>query len=159
MGGLDRMIASREKEGVATGDPDVDAFLREDPNAVLIGVLLDQQIRAETAFSGPHKLYQRLGHLDMKKIAEMDPDAFKEVFRQKPAVHRFSNMMADRVQNLARTIVDDYEGDASKIWTEAPDEQTLKKRARDLPGFGAAKVKTLLAALDLFGHRTAPGPS
>lgn len=152
MGGLDRMIERRENEGVATGDPEVDAFLRENPNAVLIGVLLDQQIRAEVAFSGPHKLFERLGHLDMKKIAEMDPDAFKEVFGRKPSVHRFANMMADRVQNLARAVVDDYGGDAANLWRDAPDVDAIKKRARQLPGFGAAKVRTLVAALDLFGY-------
>lgn len=147
------MIASRKKDGVATGDPDADALLREDPNAVLIGVLLDQQIRAEMAFSGPLKLYERLGHLDMEKMAGMDPEAFKEMFAEKPAVHRFSNMMADRVQNLARTIADEYDGDASGLWSDADDDQTIEKRAKKLPGFGAAKVKTLTAALDLFGHR------
>lgn len=148
------MIASREKDGVATGDPDADAFLRENPNAVLIGVLLDQQIRAEMAFSGPLKLYERLGHLDMETIAEMDPEEFQEVFARKPAVHRFSNMMADRVQNLARTIAEEYDGDASGLWSDIDDDRAIEKRAKKLPGFGAAKVKTLIAALDLFGHRT-----
>lgn len=155
MGGLDRMIASSEREGVATGDPDADAFLRDNPNAVLIGVLLDQQMRAEVAFSGPYKLHQRLGHLDMQMIAQMDADKFKDIFGRKPAVHRFANMMADRVQNLAQAVVDEYGGDASKIWADASDEGTIKKRAKQLPGFGASKVNTLVAALDLFGHRAA----
>ncbi len=113
MGGLDRMIDRMTNEGTATGEPDADALLRENGNAVLLGVLLDQQVRAEMAFTGPHKLKSRLGHLDMQKLADMDPEAFNEVFSESPAVHRFTNMMADRTQDLARKIADDYDGDAS----------------------------------------------
>lgn len=137
------MIATAEKEGIATGDPDADALLREDPNAIVIGILLDQQIRAETAFSGPYKLAQRLGHLDMAKIANMDAEEFKEVFARKPAVHRFANMMADRVQKLAQAIQAKYDGDASKIWADGADLKIVEQRARDLPGFGANKAKMM----------------
>lgn len=154
MGGLDRMISASEEKGVATGDPEADRFLRENPNAILIGILLDQQIRAEVAFSGPYKLHQRLGHLDMKKIAEMDSDQFKEVFAEKPAVHRFANMMADRVQNLARAIAEKYDGDASKMWTDTSDRKTVEKRAKELPGFGASKVKMMGSVLELFGYKS-----
>ena len=154
MGGLDRMIGSAREKGVATGDPDADALLREDPNAILIGILLDQQIRAEAAFSGPHKLAQRLGHLDMGKIASMDADDFKEVFGQKPAVHRFANMMAERVQKLARFIQETYDGDASGIWNDGADLKTVEKRAREIPGFGANKAKMMEEVLELFGHRS-----
>lgn len=154
MGGLDRMIANADHEGVATGDPYADAFLRENPNAILVGVLLDQQIRAEVAFTGPYKLSERLGHFDMEKIAEMDSDAFSEVFSRKPAVHRFSNMMAGRVQKLAQSIAAKYDGDASQLWADGADIKTVQKRARDLPGFGASKVKMIGDVLELFGHRT-----
>ncbi len=154
MGGLDRMISASEKQGVATGDPDADRFLRENPNAILIGILLDQQIRAEMAFSGPYKLNERLGHLDMRKIAEMDSEEFKDVFGRKPAIHRFSNMMADRVQKLARVIADEYEGDASKLWSDTTDKKSVEKRAKALPGFGAGKVKMMAPVLELFGHRS-----
>src|SRR5690606_25863869 len=108
MGGLDRMITASKEKGIATGDPEADRFLRENPNAILIGILLDQQMRAEVAFSGPYKLYQRLGHLDMKKIAEMDAEKFKAIFSEKPAVHRFANMMAERVQRLASAVAEKY---------------------------------------------------
>lgn len=154
MGGLDRMIASAESQGVATGDPDADRFLQENPNAILIGILLDQQIRAEMAFAGPYKLSRRLGHLDMKKIAAMNADEFKEIFGQKPAIHRFSNMMADRVQNLARAVAEKYDGDASKLWSDTTDRRTVEKRASELPGFGASKVKMVGPVLELFGYRT-----
>lgn len=148
------MIASAEKDGIATGDPNADALLREDPNALLIGILLDQQVRAETAFSGPYKLAQRLGHLDVERIAEMDAEEFKEVFGRKPAVHRFANMMADRVQKLARSIQAKYDGDGSKMWADGADLKMVQKRAKDLPGFGAGKVKMLKDVLELFGHRS-----
>ena len=154
MGGLDRMISASEKEGIATGDPEADRFLRENPNAILIGILLDQQMRAEIAFSGPHKLHERLGHLDMKKIAEMDPDEFKGIFGEKPAVHRFANMMADRVQNLARAIVEKYQGNAANMWSDTSEKKTVEKRAKELPGFGASKVKMIGPVLDLFGHKS-----
>lgn len=147
------MISAAETEGVTTGDPEADRFLREDPNAILIGILLDQQIRAEVAFTGPYKLHQRLGHLDMKKIANMDPEKFNEIFSQKPAVHRFSNMMAERVQNLARAVAEKYDGDASKMWSDTSDKKTLEKRAKELPGFGAGKVKMMAPVLELFGYK------
>ncbi len=153
MGGLDRMMQNRAQHGLATGDPDADALLAQDGNALLLGVLLDQQMRAEIAFSGPLKLRQRLGHLDMQQIADMDADRFAALCREKPAVHRFANMMAGRVQNLARVIAADYGGEAARLWNDGAEEATIRKRAGKLPGFGAAKLNTLLHALDLFGHR------
>ena len=154
MGGLDRMIDRHAKKGTATGDPDADALLREDGNALLIGALLDQQIQAEMAFTGPSKLKDRLGHLDMEMIANMDPDDFKEIFSESPAVHRFTNMMADRTQILAKEIVEEYDGDAARIWNDGAELTTIQTRVQTLPGFGKAKVKTLLHALDFFGHRS-----
>ena len=146
------MISNFEESGILTGDPEADALLREDGNAMLIGTLLDQQIRAEVAFSGPLKLKERLGHLDLKKIAAMDAEKFAEVFSEKPAVHRFANMMAERVQKLAQAVVDQYGGDGARIWKEADDEKDLEKRAKALPGFGPGKVNTLKHALKVFGH-------
>lgn len=148
------MIDAHASKGVATGTPEADQLLRNDGNALLIGTLLDQQIRAEMAFEGPWKLRDRLGHLDMRKIAEMDEEAFKEVFSESPAVHRFTNMMADRVQALAKEVSTSYEGDGSQIWADGADKATVEKRGKELPGFGKSKVGVLLQALDLFGHRT-----
>jgi uncharacterized HhH-GPD family protein len=153
MGGLERMIDRQTVEGTATGEPEADALLREDGNAVVIGVLLDQQVRAEMAFTGPHKLKERLGHLDMTKIAEMDSESFGEVFSESPAVHRFTNMMAGRTQDVAREITDKYDGDASAIWSDGVGVDEVKARAGELPGFGDAKTETLVHALDFFGHR------
>ncbi len=154
MGGLDRMITASKEKGIATGDPEADRFLRENPNAILIGILLDQQMRAEVAFSGPYKLYQRLGHLDMKKIAEMDAEKFKAIFSEKPAVHRFANMMAERVQRLASAVAEKYDGDASRMWSDTADRKEVEKRAKELPGFGADKVKMMGPVLELFGYKT-----
>lgn len=153
MGGLDRIESRLATEGLALDEPGAEDLLRTDPNALLIGVLLDQQIRAETAFTGPYRLKQRLGHLDMQRIAEMDADAFARVFAEKPAVHRFASMMAARTQALARYVADELAGDASTLWKDDPEDQTLAARARKLPGFGPGKVQTLQHALRLFGHR------
>ncbi len=90
----------------------------------------------------------------MRKIADMDPDTFKGIFGKKPAIHRFSNMMADRVQNLARAIVDKYDGNAANMWDDTSDRKTVEKRAKELPGFGAGKVKMIGPVLDLFGHKS-----
>lgn len=155
MGGLDRMASSHKESGVATGSPEADSFLRSDPNAVLVAVLLDQQMRAEVAFEGPYKLHQRLGHLDMEKIARMDLNRLKSVFGEKPAIHRFYNMMAGRVQDLAKAVVDRYDGNAAKMWADGTSWDEVAGRAGELPGFGKAKVKTLREALALFGHREA----
>ncbi len=154
MGGLDRMIQAHGEQGLATGEPDADRLLRNDGNAVVIGVLLDQQVRAEAAFQGPWKLYLRLGHLDMGRIANMDDEAFAAVFAEKPAVHRFSNMMAARVQALARHLAENFGGEAARLWNDDADLATVRRRASLLPGFGPAKIETLPFALRLFGHRS-----
>lgn len=153
MGGLDRMIENWEQAGVATGDPDADALLQRDGNALLIGVLLDQQMRAEIAFSGPLKLRERLGHVDMRRLANMSEEELAKVFQEKPAIHRFPKSMAERTQKLARTIVEEYDGHAANLWKDEANEETIRKRASTLPGFGKAKVLTLMHALTLFGHR------
>ena len=102
-----------------TGNDEADVLLATEPLALLIGFALDQQVTVPTAFSGPLKLKQRLGTLDAKAIAQTDPARLEEVFREKPAIHRFPGSMAARVQELAATIVDDYGGAAERVWTEA----------------------------------------
>ncbi|MDD7944238.1 Fe-S cluster assembly protein HesB [Microbacterium sp. NE2HP2] len=131
-----------------TDDSAADQLLTENPLALLIGMLLDQQIAMETAFTGPLKIRERAGSVDAATIAGYDPDEFVEVFRQTPAVHRFPGSMAGRVQTLCQTIVDDWDGDASAIWTAGdPDGLTVLKRLKALPGFGEQKAKIFLALL------------
>jgi len=104
-----------------TNDEEACRLLAEEPFALLVGFALDQQVTVPTAFAGPHKIKQRLGTLDPKTIAATDLEA---IFRQKPAVHRFPGTMAQRVQDLAQHVVDEYGGDAAKVWTEAKDSDT-----------------------------------
>ncbi|MBF0816713.1 Fe-S cluster assembly protein HesB [Microbacterium paludicola] len=136
-----------------TGDADADALLTDNPLALLIGMLLDQQIAMETAFMGPEKIRQRIGSVDSREIAAYDPEAFIEVFRQTPAVHRFPGSMADRVRTLCQTIVDEWGGDAAAIWTRPsngtgdPDGKEVLKRLKALPGFGDQKARIFLALL------------
>jgi uncharacterized HhH-GPD family protein len=153
-GGLGRMLKRLEEEGTATKSEEADALLREDGNAILIGLLLDQRVLAETAFAGPLKLKQRLGHFDMARIADMDTDAFKEVFAQTPAVHRFVNMMADRVQAVAAAVVEHYGGEACNLWGDTDELKTVEKRVKALPGFGPLKAKKVKFLLHYFNHRT-----
>lgn len=131
-----------------TDDAAADQLLTESPLALLIGMLLDQQIAMETAFTGPLKIRERAGSVDAATIAGYDPEAFVEVFRQTPAVHRYPGSMAGRVQTLCQTVVDDWGGDASAIWTSGdPDGPTVLKRLKALPGFGEQKAKIFLALL------------
>jgi uncharacterized HhH-GPD family protein len=130
-----------------TGNDDADALIAQNPLALLIGFALDQQVPVPTAFTGPLKLQQRLGSLDAEKIAGMDPGALEAAFRERPAVHRFPGNMARRIQELCATIVSDYGGDASRVWTEAKDSDDLRQRIGSLPGFGEMKIKALGAVL------------
>lgn len=131
-----------------TGDTAADELLTENPLALVIGMLLDQQVAMETAFSGPLKIQERVGAMDAATIADHDPDAFVEAFRQTPAVHRYPGSMAARVQALCRTIEQDWGGDAAAIWTrDAPDGAEVYRRLRTLPGFGDQKAKIFLALL------------
>lgn len=131
-----------------TDDADADELLTENPLALLIGMLLDQQIAMETAFTGPLKIRDRAGSVDAATIAGYDPEEFVEVFRQSPAVHRFPGSMAGRVQTLCQTLVDDWGGDAAAIWTSGdPDGPAVLKRLKALPGFGEQKAKIFLALL------------
>jgi uncharacterized HhH-GPD family protein len=130
-----------------TGDAEADALIAREPLALLVGFALDQQVPVPVAFAGPLKLKQRLGRLDAAEIAATDPERMQELFREKPAIHRFPGNMAKRVQELAAVVAEDYEGDAARVWTDATDTDDLKRRIEALPGFGEMKVKALASVL------------
>jgi len=131
-----------------TQDPVADALLSDDPFALMVGMLLDQQIAMEVAFAGPKKIADRLGGLDARLIADADPERFAAVCAQTPAVHRFPGSMAKRVQDLAREIVERYHGDTAGLWTEGdPDGPEVLRRLKALPGFGEQKARIFLALL------------
>lgn len=139
-----------------TGNDDADRLLAEEPLALLIGFALDQQVTVPTAFLGPLKLKERLGKLDAAAIAELDPAELEAAFREKPAVHRFPGNMARRVQELCATLVEEYGGQADRVWTEAADGDDLQERIGALPGFGEMKTTSLGAVLaKRFGVRAA----
>jgi len=130
------------------GDPAADELLTNDPLALLIGMVLDQQIPLEKAFRGPADLAQRLGsRLDPVRIAATDPEGLARLFARVPAIHRYPASMAARVQELCRVIVDQYGADASKIWRDAAGAQDLLDRVRALPGFGDQKARIFVALL------------
>ena len=130
-----------------TGDPEADRLLAENPLALLIGMLLDQQVPMEWAFRGPFTLRQRLGGLDATAIAAMSPDALEAVFRAKPALHRFPGSMAKRTHALCQHLVDEYGGDAGAVWRGVTSGDELYARLVALPGFGAEKAKIFQALL------------
>jgi uncharacterized HhH-GPD family protein len=139
-----------------TGNDEADELLAREPFALLVGFVLDQQVSVPIAFVGPLKLKQRLGTLEPAEIAAADPARLDEVFRQKPAIHRYPGNMARRVQDLAAVVVEDYDGNAERIWSEAADGTDLRRRISALPGFGEMKVKSLGAVLaKRFGVETA----
>src|SRR5438309_6096161 len=129
-------------------NPEADQLLTDSPLALLIGMVLDQQIPLEWAFTGPLTLTQRLGRdLDAADLAARDPDALAKVFATPPALHRFPGSMAGRVQEMCRVIADDYGNDATKVWADVTDAGELLKRIESLPGFGKMKAKICLALL------------
>jgi uncharacterized HhH-GPD family protein len=130
-----------------TDDDEANRLIAADPFALLVGFALDQQVTVPTAFAGPLKIKQRLGTLAPQTIAETDPARVEAAFREKPAVHRFPGAMAARVQELAATIVEEYGGDAGRLWSEARDGDELRRRLAALPGFGEMKIKSLGAVL------------
>jgi uncharacterized HhH-GPD family protein len=130
-----------------TTDEDANRLLAEDPNALLIGFALDQQVPVPKAFSGPYVLKQRLGHLDPARIAVTPPEQLDAVFRERPAIHRFPGAMAERVQALCRFLAERYDGDGSRVWREAATGTELTARIGELPGFGDMKVRSLTATL------------
>ena len=130
-----------------TGDPEADRLIAIDPLALLIGFTLDQQVTVQKAFLGPLELQRRLGHLDAKRIADTDPETLAAAFRQRPALHRFPGAMANRVRELCAALVERYDGDAARVWTDASDGRDLERRLLELPGVGEMKAKALIAVL------------
>ncbi|MGV9800343.1 HhH-GPD-type base excision DNA repair protein [Mycobacterium sp. NPDC003449] len=129
-------------------DPAADALLEDNPFALLVGMLLDQQIPMETAFAGPKKIADRIGGVDATQIADYNPDEFVALCSQTPAIHRFPGSMAKRVQSLAQAVVDDYDGDVTAVWTAGePDGKEVLRRLKRLPGFGDQKARIFLALL------------
>jgi uncharacterized HhH-GPD family protein len=131
-----------------TGDTDADQLLEDDPLALLIGMLLDQQVPMEKAFHSPYDLKERLGgELDAAQLAAMDPDKLRAVFAERPALHRFPGSMADRTGDLAKALVENYDGRAERVWETAKDGAELFANLTSLPGFGDQKAKIFIALL------------
>jgi uncharacterized HhH-GPD family protein len=127
-----------------TESDEANALIASDPMALLVGFALDQQVTVQKAFSGPLVIKERLGTLDAAALASAD---LEPVFRAKPAVHRYPGAMAKRVQELAAHVRDRYDGDAARVWTDAPDGPALRANLAGLPGFGEMKTKALGAVL------------
>src|SRR4051812_42631176 len=127
-----------------TDDPAACKLIAQDPFALLVGFAIDQQVTVQKAFAGPQVLKERVGTLDPRKLCTMD---LAPAFAEKPAIHRFPGAMAERVRDLATVVSEEYDGDASRIWSEAKDGPDLKKRIGSLPGFGEMKIKSLGAVL------------
>jgi uncharacterized HhH-GPD family protein len=131
-----------------TSDPEADRLLSENAFALLVGMLLDQQIAMEQAFAGPQRLAERLGGtLDPATVAATDPDDLEARFREKPALHRYPGSMAKRVHALATELVERYDGDATAIWRDVEDGHELKRRLTALPGYGDQKARIFVALL------------
>jgi uncharacterized HhH-GPD family protein len=128
-------------------NPDADRVLSEDPFALLVGMLLDQQYPMEHAFAGPAKILDRFGTLDPGRIAAADPQSFADLCATPPAIHRYGRSMAGRVQALATAVLDGYDGDAARIWTTADTSTELLSRLKALPGFGDQKARIFAALL------------
>lgn len=152
-GGLRRMMDRYLTEGTLTGHIEEDIFLSEHPAAALLGLLYDQRVRAEYAFMGPKRLYDRIGHLDFARIASMELGELSALFAQPVAVHRFSNKMAQYTQQVAQKIVETYQGDVARIWNDGADLTTITKRVLALPGFGPGKSAKIKYVLHFLGYR------
>jgi uncharacterized HhH-GPD family protein len=139
-----------------TGDDDADRLLEDEPLALMIGMLLDQQVPMEWAFGGPHRLKQRLGDLDAKAIADTDVDELEMAFKEKPALHRFPGSMARRAHEMCRQLVEQYGGDPTAIWSDGAPAGEVLARLKALPGYGDEKSRIFLALLaKRFGIRPA----
>lgn len=144
-------------------DPDADQVLSDNPLALLIGMVLDQQFPMERAFAGPALLTERIGEISAEKIAQYDHDELVAAFTGPPALHRYPKSMAERVQSVCRAIVEDYDGDVTRIWTEAADGRDVFQRLNALPGWGKMKAQIFTAllgkqcGLELDGWRDAAG--
>ncbi len=131
-----------------TGDDDADRLLESEPLALLIGMLLDQQMPMEWAFRGPATLRDRLGGtLDAHGIAAMTEDEFVAVCAEKPAIHRFPAAMGRRIHALCGQLVEQYDGDAGRLWSDGPTAEILYSRLRELPGYGDEKTRIFMAIL------------
>lgn len=131
-----------------TGDPEADRLLDTDPFALLLGMLLDQQFPMESAFAGPQKILTRFGTLDPAAIADADPEAFAALCATPPAVHRYPGSMAARIQDVARVVAREHDGDVTRLWLDGePDAREVLRRLRTLPGFGDQKARIFLALL------------
>jgi uncharacterized HhH-GPD family protein len=127
-----------------TASDEANALIASDPLALLVGFVLDQQVTVQKAFEGPLALQERLGSLDAGTLAAAD---LEPVFRTRPAIHRFPGAMAQRVHDLAMHLLEHYDGDAARVWTDAADAATLRANLMALPGFGEMKIKALAAVL------------
>ena len=129
-------------------EPEANELLSRSPLALLMAMLLDQQVTLEKAFSGPLDLVRRLGHEPTAaELAEFDPDRLAAIFSERPALHRYPRAMAARVQEMARLIVEQYDGDAARLWESAGTGAELLKQVATLPGFGAQKAQIFVALL------------
>ncbi|MEV6321954.1 HhH-GPD-type base excision DNA repair protein [Nocardia sp. NPDC051787] len=129
-------------------DAEADKLLTEDHFATLLGMLLDQQYPMEHAFRGPKKIADRMGGFDIHRIAEADPQEFEDLAATPPAIHRYGRSMARRAQELARYVIEHYDGRAENIWTAGdPDGKEVLRRLKALPGYGEQKAKIFLALL------------
>jgi uncharacterized HhH-GPD family protein len=141
-------MATKTRTMPVTNNDDANALLVRDPLALLIGMLLDQQVPMEWAFLGPHTLRERLGGtLDAAAIAAMDPTDLEEVFKAKPALHRYPGSMATRTHALCEFLVERYGGDAGRVWRGVRSGDTLYRRLRELPGYGDEKARIFVAIL------------
>ncbi|MCU1490159.1 MAG: hypothetical protein JWM85_1564 [Acidimicrobiaceae bacterium] len=139
------------------GEQAADQLLENDPFALLIGMVLDQQVPLERAFSAPLALRERLGgELSVRGVAAIDPEQLAAAFSAKPALHRFPGAMAERVQRLAQLLEERFDGDAAAVWTSASDGTELLANVRSLPGFGEQKARIFVA---LLGKRLGVRPS
>jgi uncharacterized HhH-GPD family protein len=138
-----------------TGNEEADELIAREPLALLIGFVLDQQVPVQKAFSSPLELKKRFGgQLDAHDIAGRDPTELEEIFRAKPALHRYPATMAHRTQDLCAAIASEYDGDAERVWADAEDGNDLRRRLLDLPGIGDMKVRSLIAILgNRFGFK------
>jgi len=141
------MATTRPSHLYFTGDDEADRFLAEEPLALLVGFVLDQQVTVQKAFAGPLEIRRRLGGFDAATIADTDSAELEEIFRQKPAIHRFPGNMAGRVQELSAVIAEDYGGRAERVWLEAESGEDLERRLLALPGIGPMKARSLLAII------------
>jgi uncharacterized HhH-GPD family protein len=129
-------------------EPEADELLSNNSFALLVGMVLDQQIPLERAFAGPKTIADRMGGFDAAEIADYDPDKFADLCSERPAIHRFPGSMAKRIQALAHIIVDRYDGDGAAVWTAGdPDGPELLRRLKGLPGFGEQKARIFLGLL------------